>query len=92
LRWLRQNLMLRWTPSQNRNFRMHLKMAEMLGNVHTHGRGLLRGWWWPVDQSQFWQEVRISLRNYGWLVTYILYESSLRSTKIIRNCIILQKH
>jgi hypothetical protein len=24
------------------------KMAETLGTVHTRGRGLLGGWWWPV--------------------------------------------
>jgi hypothetical protein len=24
------------------------KMAELLGMVHTHGRGLLKGRWWPV--------------------------------------------
>jgi hypothetical protein len=24
------------------------KMAEALGTVHTHGRGLLRGCWWLV--------------------------------------------
>jgi hypothetical protein len=23
-------------------------MAEALGTVHARGRGLLRGWWWPV--------------------------------------------
>jgi hypothetical protein len=28
--------------------RMHLKMAEKLGTVHTRGRKLLRGWRWPV--------------------------------------------
>jgi hypothetical protein len=26
---------------------MHLKMAELLGTMHTHGMGLLQGWWWP---------------------------------------------
>jgi hypothetical protein len=24
-------------------------MAGALESVHTHGRGLLRGWWWPVS-------------------------------------------
>jgi hypothetical protein len=28
---------------------MRLKMTEALGTVHTPWRGLLRGWWWPVD-------------------------------------------
>jgi hypothetical protein len=26
-------------------------MAEALGTVHTRGRGLLRGWWWPVGSK-----------------------------------------
>jgi hypothetical protein len=26
-------------------------MADMLGTVYTRGRGLLRGWWWPINQK-----------------------------------------
>jgi hypothetical protein len=40
---------LRWTPSQNTAFRTYLKMTEALRTVHTLGRGLLRGGWWPVS-------------------------------------------
>jgi hypothetical protein len=43
------------------------KMAEALGTVHTRGRGLLRGWWWPVGGST-------SPGNYGWLFVIFLEE------------------
>jgi hypothetical protein len=26
--------------------KIHFKMAQVLGTVHTRGRGLIRGWWW----------------------------------------------
>jgi hypothetical protein len=26
-------------------------MVEALGKVHTQGRGLLWGWWWPVGPN-----------------------------------------
>jgi hypothetical protein len=35
LRWLRQNHMWCWAPSQNTTCRMHLKMTEALGIVRT---------------------------------------------------------
>jgi hypothetical protein len=38
-----------WTPSQNTNSMMHLKMAEGLGTAHALGRVPLRGWRWPVS-------------------------------------------
>jgi hypothetical protein len=43
-------------------------MAEVLGMVHTCGRGLLQEWWWPVNPKLvFWPDGSTSLRNYGWL-------------------------
>jgi hypothetical protein len=30
---------------------MHWKMTELLWMMHTRGMGLLRGWWWPVDNK-----------------------------------------
>jgi hypothetical protein len=47
LRWSMQNVGQWWTPSQNTTSRIHFKMSETLGTVHTRGRGLLRRWWWP---------------------------------------------
>jgi hypothetical protein len=44
LRWLRLSCRQCWTPSQNTASRIRLKMTELLGRVHTHGMGLLRGW------------------------------------------------
>jgi hypothetical protein len=49
LRW--QNRRRCWTPSHNSTSRTRLKMAEALGTVHTSGRGLLPGWWWPAGSK-----------------------------------------
>jgi hypothetical protein len=42
---------------------MFKKMTGALGTMHTHGRGLLHGWWWPVGQNSFWPECSTSPRN-----------------------------
>jgi hypothetical protein len=34
-----------------------LKMAEALETVHTHGRGLLRGWWCPIGPKLFFNQM-----------------------------------
>jgi hypothetical protein len=42
---------------------------------HTHGRGLLWGWWWPVGSKLvLLPDVSTSPRNYGygWLLLKIL--------------------
>jgi hypothetical protein len=49
--WSEQNRRRRWTPSQNTTSRTHFKMTEALGKVNTRGRGLLRGWRWPVGPT-----------------------------------------
>jgi hypothetical protein len=33
------------------------KMTETLVEAHTHGRGLLRGWWWPVGPQLVFDQV-----------------------------------
>jgi hypothetical protein len=47
VKWSRQIRRQCWTPSQNTTSRMHLKMPEALGTVHTCRRGPLQGWQWP---------------------------------------------
>jgi hypothetical protein len=36
-------------------------MAEELGTVHTSGRGLLRGWCWPVDSNLVFDHMAASV-------------------------------
>jgi hypothetical protein len=66
----RQNCKWCWTPSENTTSRMHLKMAEALGTVRTRGRGLLRGWWWPVGPDD-----STSPRNYGYRLIHVLQQN-----------------
>jgi hypothetical protein len=33
------------------------KMVEALGTVHKRGRGLLRGWWWPVGPKLIFDQI-----------------------------------
>jgi hypothetical protein len=35
------------------------KMAEALGTAHTCGRGLLRGWWWPVGPELVFNQMTV---------------------------------
>jgi hypothetical protein len=70
-RWSVQNGRWCWTPSQNTTSRMHLnKKAVALGMMNTCGRGLLRGWWWPVvPKLIFWPYGSTRSRYYGWHMT-----------------------
>jgi hypothetical protein len=54
-----QNRRRCWTSSQNTTSRMHLKMAEALGTVHTRGRGLLQGWWWPIGPKLVFDKMAV---------------------------------
>jgi hypothetical protein len=54
--------------SQNTTSRMHLKMSEELGTMHTFWRVLLLGWWWPVSPMLvFLPDVSTSPGNYLWI-------------------------
>jgi hypothetical protein len=60
-----------WTSSQNTAYEMQFKkIAEALGTVHMRGRGLPRGWWWPVGPKLvfFLPDDSTSPINYGYVV------------------------
>jgi hypothetical protein len=63
LRRSRQNLRRCWTPSENTTSRMHLKMEETLGPVHTRRRGLPRGWLWSVGPKLVLDQMAIPKLN-----------------------------
>jgi hypothetical protein len=47
-------------------------MAEVLGMVYTHGRGLLRGWWWPLGPKLIFNQMAAPVPEiiYGPLHTF----------------------
>jgi hypothetical protein len=48
------------------DFQDGYKNQRELGTVHTSGKGLLRGWWWPVGPNiSIFDQTSISLGNYG---------------------------
>jgi hypothetical protein len=51
-------------------------MAEALGMVHTWGRGLRQGWWFPVGSKLFltsWQHQSLELwiRNHNFAIGFV---------------------
>jgi hypothetical protein len=72
-----------WTPAQNTNCRMHLKITGALRTVNTRGRGLCAGLWCPMGPKLiFLLDGITSPRNYGWLFVFINL-SLLLSNKLI---------
>jgi hypothetical protein len=61
------------TPSQNSTSRMHLKKGRRAVKVHTCGRVLLRGWWWPVGPKLVFDQMAAPVPEsmddclYAWL-------------------------
>jgi hypothetical protein len=49
-------------------------MAEALGMVHTHGRGLLRGWRWSVGPKLVLDQVAALVPKTGISICYMLTE------------------
>lgn len=51
-------------------------MAEELGMVHMHGRGLIQEWWWPVGPKlTFHQMAALGLEIIDSSGTYVIHKN-----------------